>query len=75
MDSKGLRVNVKKLRMMSSNENAGNATEEVSMKVLFPERVWAVVLSSASFACVGCMRDLMVSVVNLKKTASFNCQT
>ena len=54
---------------MTSSENVSNGKEEVSMEVLFPERVWAVISSSASFAGIWSIVDLVVSEVNLKKIA------
>ena len=52
---------------MTSSGNVSNGKEEVSMEVLFPERVWAVIVFSASFAGIWSIVDLVVSEVNLKK--------
>ena len=49
-----LRVNVKKTKMMFSSENAGKATKEN----LLAETT--VTTSSASFAEVACIRDVVI---------------
>ena len=58
-ESKGLGVNVKTRKMMSSSENAGKV-----ILVLFVERALAVIPSFASFADAGCTRDVVVLKVN-----------
>ena len=48
--------------------------QKTSFPVLFAERVQAVTPSSASFAGVGCIRDVVVLELNPPQNSKFKCQ-